>query len=245
LRNLCAIAWPATLIKGVKLPKLNICGNDSGKHPLLLKSTIAGIQEKFMQRLLTLAAACLISGAMAFGQGTVTDQTPTSNNGQNKANTVATNPNGNGTAPVADQGAAQSTPSTPNQALPGNANPANASTSDARANGKVVTPDKAKSGTPGTAAGNAPKTGDNNGMATDDSGNNPASGRGANTITNPGTGGTVQRFWMALGIVIALLLIGVLVSRNRARGNIDQTDPALRATQDRRDARDDQIRRAS
>jgi hypothetical protein len=37
----------------------------------------------------------------------------------------------------------------------------------------------------------------------------------------------------------------VVVSRNRARGNIDQTDPALRATQDRKDSRDDQIRRAS
>jgi hypothetical protein len=196
-----------------------------------------------MQRLFMLAAACLISGAMAFGQGTVTDQTPSSNNAQNKATTVATNPNSSGTAAAA--GAAQSTPSSPNQALPGKSNPANASTSDARANGKAVTPDTSKSGTPGTAAGNAPKTGDNNGMATDDSGNNPASGRGSNTITNPGTGGTVQWFWMALGIVIALIVIGVLVSRNRARGNIDETDPALRATQDRKDTRDDQIRRAS
>lgn len=199
-----------------------------------------------MQTLFTLAAACLISGAMAFGQGTVTDQTPASNRTQNKANTVATTPKSNGTAPTTDQGAAQTTPSSPNQALPGKANPANASTSDARANGKAVTPDNSKSGPPGTAAGNAPKTGDNNGMATDDSGNNPASGRGAgNTIANPGTAGTVQWFWMALGIVIALILIGVLVSRNRARGNIDQTDPALRATQDRKDSRDDQIRRAS
>lgn len=176
-----------------------------------------------MQRLLTLAATCLISCAMAFGQGAATDQAPASNGTQKSS----------------------STPSTPNQAMPGNANPANSVATDGRANGKAVTPDDAKSGTPGTAAGNAPKTGDNNGMATDDSGNNPASGRGANTITNPGTAGTVQWFWMALGIVIALILIGVLVSRNRARGNIDQTDPALRATQDRRDAGDDQIRRAS
>jgi hypothetical protein len=198
-----------------------------------------------MQRLLTLVAACLISGATAFGQGTVTDQTPASNSTQTKANTTATSPNSNGTAPAPSQGAAQSTPSAPNQALPGNANPANAATTDGRANGKAVTPDNAKSGTPGTASGNAPKTGDNNGMATDDSGNNPASGRGGNTITNPGTGGTAEWFWMALGLVIALILIGVLVSRNRARGNIDESDPALRETRDRDDARDDRIRRAS
>jgi hypothetical protein len=174
-----------------------------------------------MQRLLTLAATCLISGAMAFGQGAVA--APASNGTQKSS----------------------STPSTPNQALPGDANPANAAASDGRTNGKAVTPDNAKSGTPGTAAGNTPKTGDNNGMATEDSGDNPASGRGANTITNPGTAGTVQWFWMALGIVIALILIGVLVSRNRARGNIDQTDPGLRATQNRKDAGDDRIRRAS
>jgi hypothetical protein len=50
---------------------------------------------------------------------------------------------------------------------------------------------------------------------------------------------------MALGLVIALILIGVLVSRNRARGNIDESDPALRAIQDREDAPDERIRRAS
>jgi len=198
-----------------------------------------------MQRLLTLAAACVISAAMAFGQGTVTDQTPSSNGTQTKASTTATSPNSNGTAPAPGQGAAQSTPSAPNQALPGNANPANAATTDGRTNGKAVAPNNANSGTPGTAAGNARKTGDNNGMATDDSGNNPASGRGGNTISNPGTGGTAQWFWMALGLVIALILIGVLVSRNRARGNIDESDPALRATQERDDGRNDRIRRAS
>jgi hypothetical protein len=76
-------------------------------------------------------------------------------------------------------------------------------------------------------------------MQKDATGNNPAKGR-SNTITNPGTAGTTQWFWIALAIVIGLFLIGILVSRTRARGNIDRTDPALRATDTR--ARDEQRR---
>ena len=200
-----------------------------------------------MQRLLSLAAACLISCAMVFAQGTVTDQNPTTSGTQRNPNTVNATPNSNGTAPVDAQGRAARTPSR-DQSLPGNSNPANAATSGAGANGQAVQPNGAQSGTPGTAAGNTPNSGDNsdnNGMGKDASGNNPASGRGSNTITNPGTAGTVQWFWVALGIIIAVVLIGVLMSRNRAGANIDRADPALRSTRDRKevDRRDDQIRR--
>jgi cobalamin biosynthesis Mg chelatase CobN len=200
-----------------------------------------------MQRLLSLAAACLISCAMAFGQGTVTDQNPATSGTQKNPNTVNATPNSNGTAPVNAQGRAARTPSSSNQSLPGNSNPANAATSDAGANAQAVKPNGAKSGTAGTAAGNTPNSGDNsdnNGMAKDDTGNNAASGRGSKTITNPGTAGTVQWFWIALGVIIAVVLIGILMSRNRADANIDSTDPALRSTRDRKDRRDDQIRRA-
>jgi hypothetical protein len=198
-----------------------------------------------MQRLFTLAAACLISGAMAVAQGT-SGQAPASGT-QSSGNTVNATPNSNGTSPSSAQGAA-SRSSAPNQALPGDANPANAATRDAQANGRAVRPNSAGSAS-GSAAGstaNPSDNGDNNGMAKDDTGNNPASGRGSNTITNPGTGGARQWFWLALGIIVALVVIGALVGRNRATVNIDQNDPALRATRDRDDIdrRDDQMRRA-
>lgn len=193
-----------------------------------------------MQRILTLLAACLVSAAMAFGQATATDQAPASGT-QSNSNTVNATPNSNGTSPSAQRGAAGRTASRPNQALPGNSNPANAATKEGGANGQAVNPNQNAS----PAVGNPGDNSDNNGMAKDDTGNNPAKGR-SNTITNPGTSGTTQWFWIALGIIIGLFLIGILVSRTRVRGNIDQTDPALRATDTHiRDEqkRDERIRR--
>lgn len=187
-----------------------------------------------MQRILTLMAACIVSAAMAFGQATATDQAPAGGT-QPNSNTVNATPNSNGTSPSAQRGAVGRTAPTPNQALPGNSNPANAATKDGTANGQAVNPNQNAS----TAAGNPGDNSDNNGMAKDDTGNNPAKGR-SNTITNPGTAGTTQWFWIALGIIVGLFLIGILVSRTRARGNIDRTDPALRATDTR--ARDEQTR---
>ncbi|GEM_PF-2706410 len=187
-----------------------------------------------MQRFLTLLAACLVSAAMAFGQATATDQAPASGT-QSSGRTVNATPNSNGTSPAAQRGAAGRTPSTPNQALPGRSNPANAAAGEGSANGQAVNPNQSAS----PNAGNAGDNSDNNGMQKDDTGNNPAKGN-SNTITNPGTAGTTQWFWIALAIVIGLFLIGILVSRNRARGNIDRTDPALRATDTR--TRDDQKR---
>jgi len=195
-----------------------------------------------MQRLFTLAAACLISGAMAFAQGTVTSQQPTTAT-QPSSNTVQSNPNSNGTLPASGSQAGR-TASAPNQALPGNSNPANAGTTDANTNGQAVRPNQSNGSA--AAAGNTPSTSnpgdnsDNNGMAKDATGHNPASGRGSNTITNPGTSGTVQWFWIALlGIMVILFAFAVLFARNRGRGNIEPDDPALGATTNR----NDQVRR--
>src|SRR5262249_58085188 len=95
---------------------------------------------------------------------------------------------------------------------------------------------------PGTAAANnPPDSSDNNGMQKDDTGNNPASGRGSRTITNPGTGGVRQWFWLVLAIVIVTALIAALVSRNRVTTNIDERDSALPASRQRHL---DQIERA-
>lgn len=195
-----------------------------------------------MQRFLTLIAVCLVSAAMASGQGAATDQAPAPAT-QSSGNTVNATPNKNGTSPSAQPGAERGTRSAANQALPGNANPANAAKRDGSANGRAVNPNQSA----GSSVGNPGDNSDNNGMAKDDTGNNPASGRGPNTITNPGTAGTAQWFWIALGIIIGLFLIGILVSRTRARGNIDSTDPALRVTDIRsRDEqrRDERTRRA-
>ncbi|MBV9074244.1 MAG: hypothetical protein JOZ10_11470 [Acidobacteria bacterium] len=190
-----------------------------------------------MERLLSLAAACLISCALAFGQGTTPAQSPTPSASQENTGPAAAS---NGATPGSR---AAHSPSRANQALPDNANPSR-SPSDATANGQAVQPNGASSGTAGTASGNTPNSG-NNGMAKDDTGNNPASGRGSNTITNPGTGGTVQWFWVALGIIIALIAISAVLSRNRSNATIDRADPALRATRDGNDGdrRDDQIRK--
>ena len=192
-----------------------------------------------MQRILTLLAACLVSTAMVFGQAT--DQAPASGT-QSSGNAVNATPNSNGRSPSAQRGATSGTASAPNQSLPGNSNPANAASRDGGANGQALNPDQSASPTVGNPGDNS----DNNGMAKDDTGNNAAKGR-SNTITNPGTAGTTQWFWIALGIIVGLFLIGVLVSRTRARGNIDRTDPALRATDNRTQEdqrRDERIRRA-
>ena len=179
-----------------------------------------------MHRLLTLMSACVISGGMALGQSAPTGQAPASGT-QSSANSTSAAPNSN------PQGQASS-------------NPANASR-DAQANGKAVRSNGANGGTPGTAAGSAnnpPDNSDNNGMAKDDTGNNPASGRGPKTITNPGTAGTRQWFWIALAVIIAVALIAAIASRNRVTTNIDDRDPALRFSRDPDVIRRDDIARA-
>jgi hypothetical protein len=209
-----------------------------------------------MQNIFRLAAICAISSAIAFAQGKVTDQQPVNSATQPNGNSVNTSPNS--TSPSSTRGQGSRTPSAPNQSLPGSTNPGNAAASDGQANGSAVrqTQPNSGSGATGTAAGSNPNGGDNsgnNGMPTDGTGNNPASERDAQTGTNPQTGGRVQWFWVALGLVLALFVIRMLMSRNRVRGNINETDPGLRSTTDRdaanrnidADRNRDRIRRVS
>jgi hypothetical protein len=185
---------------------------------------------EIMHKLLTLAGACILTAAMAFAQGAASQQAPPPSGTQSSGSTVNATPNSNSTSPSAQNGATRSTPSRSNQALPGRSNPANSATQNGSANGQAVNPNQSGAATTGNPGDNS----DNNGMAKDDTGNNPASGRGSNTITNPGTSGTVQWFWIALAIIVGVILLGVLFSRNRARGNIDNNDPALKATDSNR-----------
>ena len=198
-----------------------------------------------MHRLLTFTAVYILGGAMAFAQGT--GQAPPSGT-QPTGNSSSAVPNS--TSSSGAQGQARRTPSTPNQALPGDTNPTNAGTRDAQANGSAVRPDSA----------NPADSNDNNGVKRDDTGSNPAAGHSPTTSTNPGIGERTQWFWIALGIFVALILIGALVGRSRAAADSEQTYPTLRtprepdvirreeiyrARRDDTDRDEDQIRRAS
>jgi hypothetical protein len=154
---------------------------------------------------------------MAFAQGTVTDRQPMNSAAQPNGNSVNTSPNSNGTVPGSTQGKASRTLSAPNQSLPGDANPANASAGEGKANGRAT-------------RGGQPDNSGNNGISTDGTGNNPASGRDVQNTTNPGTGENSKWFWVAFGLVLALLVIRLLAGRNRVRGNVYQNDAALRST---------------
>jgi cytoskeletal protein RodZ len=185
-----------------------------------------------MSRLLSLAVACMISSTLAFSQARVTQQ-PQPTGGQHP-NSVRSVPNGNGSELSTSQGNAVATPSTSNQALPGNANPANAA--EGYANGQVVTPKPSQSGPSGTAAGNAPPT-------TDGNANNPETGTTLNTA-KPGAGVITTWLWAALVIVAALMLIGILMRRDRSRGTVGGPDRrTLTMTELDRNRRDRDIRR--
>ena len=188
-----------------------------------------------MQKLSWLFAACIISGAMVFGQGTVTDPSPLISGTQPK--TPHTKANGNGSVPSTTQGRAIPTPSTPNQEL-SNLNPANAATGDAGANGQAMRPNSSASGTPGTAAGNVPNGRDttDNGIKRNGLGKSPVNGGTPSANTNQGTFSAVEWFWLVLACVVGLIVIGVLASRRQAREESDSRITAPR--------RDDQIRRA-
>lgn len=185
-----------------------------------------------MQRLLWFLAACLVSTAIVLGQGTVIEQSAVTSGTQRK--TLHTN--SNGTVSPTTQGRAIRTPSTPIQELPGNSNPANAATGDAGANGQAMRPNPSQSGTPGTAAGNAPNGNDNNGIKSNGVGKSPVNGSSQIPNANRGALRVVQWFWIALGFVVGLIVIGVLASRRRVREESYSHIATPR--------RDDQIRRA-
>lgn len=185
-----------------------------------------------MQRLLGLLAAFLISSAMVFGQGTMTEQSPATSRTQPK------NPTGNGTVLSTTQGGEVPTPSTPNQEMPGNSNPANAATGDAGANGQALRPNPSQSGTPGTAAGNVANGRDTagNGIKRNGVGKSPINGGASSSNTNESTFSALEWFWLGLAFVVGLIVIGVLANRRQERGERDSRIATTR--------RDDQIRRA-
>lgn len=185
-----------------------------------------------MSRLLTLAVACMIGSTLTFSQAKVTEH-PTSGSGQSSPNGVRSVPNSNGSELSTSQGNAVATPSTSNQALPGTANPAHAS--EGHANGQAVTPKPSQSGPAGTAAGNTPTT--------DGNANNPEPGTTLNTA-KPGAGVITTWLWAALAIVAALMLIGILMRRDRSRGTVGGPDRrTLTMTEPDRNRRDRDIRR--
>jgi hypothetical protein len=198
-----------------------------------------------MQRLLGLFVSCLISGAMAFEQGAVTERSPVTSGTQPK--TLHTNPNGNGTVAQATQGGNVPTPSTPNQELPSNSNPANAETGG-RANGQAIRPNSSQDGIRGTSAGNAPTGRDNSGrIRRNGVGRNPLNGSTqAPPTTNRRTFSDGKWLWTALAFVVGLVVIGVLASRGRVREERDSRDLSSRIATIRPDEqrRDDQIRKA-
>ncbi|PYY17526.1 MAG: hypothetical protein DMG60_11310 [Acidobacteria bacterium] len=197
-----------------------------------------------MHRLLTFFAACVLSGAMAFAQGAATGQAPAGGT-QSSSNSTSAVPNSNGTSPSSAQGQASRTPSTPNQALPGDSNPANAATRDGQANGSAVRPNA------DNRSANPPDSSDTNGVKRDDTGSNPASPHAPARNPNTGTRGTAPWLWIAVGVIAIIALISALSGRNRAETDIDERDPRWRSPREpdviRRDDidRDETRRRAS
>ena len=154
-----------------------------------------------MQRLFTLAAACIISSALAFSQAPVTEQPQASTHPN--PNSVSSVPNSNGGVPSTSQSNAIRTPATPNQALPTNA------ATEGGANGQAITPSKSRSAPAGMAAGNTPNR---NEVA-----NNPTSGT-TDTLAKPSLNVTMPWLWAILAIVAVMILIGILMRRDRSRG---------------------------
>ena len=187
-----------------------------------------------MRRMFALLNGLVFSAAMAFGQGTVTDQSPT-NASQQNPNSVSSVPNSNGSVPANAQGSTSRTPSAPNQALPGNANPANAS-AEGSSNGRAVTPERSNSAPPGTAAGST--------SPTDRDGARPPNSNAPDDLAKPGLFSTMPWLWAGMGVVGALILIGILMRRDRFRGEWERRDDNVVPMDDRDvQRRDDDIRR--
>lgn len=172
-----------------------------------------------MHRILAFIGACVISCAMALAQSSAADQPQTANPNGSRGHAATAAPSTSNTGADA-QGQAQ-----PN-------------TSSTSANGAAGT---AGSSTPNGAAGTAGSNPPNS----DNPMTPPDLSKNRGTFTAPGRTSNVPWFWLALVIIVGVIAILALFNRNRARGNIDRTDPALRATRDRSEPirRDDNIRR--
>lgn len=187
-----------------------------------------------MQRLLIVAIACALSGGWALAQGTVSERPQTTM--QPAPNSVNSLPNSNASVPSNQQGMASQTPSQPNQAMPGDTNPANAA-ADGRANGHAVSPDRTRNGLPGrTAAGDRNAEGIPNG--------NPTAPRTSDQIANPGLNIAAPWLWATLGAIGALVLISILMRRSRPSPRVKSENRAVHTMSDQDRARRDQIRKA-
>jgi hypothetical protein len=188
-----------------------------------------------MQRLLTFAVAYALSGALAFAQGKVTEQPPTTT--QPAPNSVIASPNTNGSVPSNMQGMASQTPSAPNQSLPGDTNPANAA-AEGRANGRAVSPDRPRNGLPGSTADT---TRDRNADAIPNG--NPTAPRTSDQIARPGLNIAEPWLWAVLGAIGALVLIAILLRRSRTYPETHSGSRNVHTMSDQDRARRDQIRK--
>jgi hypothetical protein len=187
-----------------------------------------------MRSLFTLLLGTAVTCSMALAQGSVSEHSPTGGV-QSSPNSVSSVPNSNGTLPSSSQGRASNTPSTPNQSLPGNSNPANAS-AEGRPNGKAVAPQGSESGPGGTAAGNTPST--------DGNANRPRNTGTTDDIAKPSLSVTMPWLWAGMGVIGALILIGILMRRDRSRGAAPRRDHRVVIIDNQDGARrDDDIRR--
>ena len=187
-----------------------------------------------MRRVFALLIGLVFGAAMAFGKGAVPDQSP-SNVSQPNPNSASSVPNSNGSIPATAQGSASRTPSARNQALPDNAHPATAS-AEGSSNGQAVTPERSKSAPPGTAAGNT--------SPTDRDGARPSNTNAPDDLAKPGLLDTMPWLWAGMGVVGALILIGILMRRDRSRGEWEHRDDNVVPMNDRDvRGRDDDIRR--
>ena len=201
-----------------------------------------------MQRLLTFLVVCVLSSTMALAQAA--GQPPASGT-QSSGNSTSAVPKSNGTSPSSAPGQASRTPSTPNQALPGDSNPANSATRDGQANGTAVRPNSDRRNA------NPADSLDSN-IKRDDTGSNPASTH-APTNTDMGARTFAPWLWIALGVIAAIALISALATRSRTITDVDDRDPRwrtsepdvirreeiYRARRDSTDRDEDRIRRAS
>jgi len=145
---------------------------------------------------------------------------PPASGTQSSGNSTSAVPKSNGTSPSSAPGQASRTPSSPNQALPGDSNPANSATRDGQANGTAVRPNS------DSRNANPTESPDNN-IKRDDRGSNPASTH-APTNADMGTRTFAPWFWIALGVIAVIALISALASRSRTMTDLDARDPRWR-----------------
>lgn len=189
-----------------------------------------------MRRVLTFAIACTLSSGFVFAQNRVTEKPPLTP--QPNPNSVSSTPHSNASTPSNMQGIASQTPSQPNQALPGNANPANAAAKDGRTNGQAVSPDRTRNGVPGGTADTTPAR-NTEGVPN----GNPTAPRTSDQIAKPSMSVAAPWLWATLGAIGALVLIAILMRRSREYPETHSGNGTVHTMSDQDRARRDQIRK--